>query len=108
MLRKIECYLAPGKLDALRDLLLKNSIEGMSVLSAEGFGTRSKKNKGKPEFEKRIKVEIVLDEQRVDAIISGIRKLAVDGSIGAGMIFVVPIEDALRLSTREVGKSAIL
>lgn len=107
MLRKIECYLTPGKIEALRDMLLSKNIEGMSVIDAQGFGTRSKKNGGKPILEKRMKVEIVVAESRVDEIVSAIRKLATSGSIGTGMVFITIVEDALRLSTREVGKSAI-
>jgi len=107
MLRKIECYLTPGNLDPLRDMLLGMGIEGMTLLDAQGFGTRSKKKDGKPQLEKRVKVEVVVDEAAVNQVIAKVRKLAVNGLIGSGIIFVVPIEDAVRLSTREVGKSAI-
>lgn len=107
MLRKIEAFLQPSKLEGLRDLLLKLGIEGMSVTEAKGFGTRSKPLNGKPTFEQRIKVEIVLDESQVDETIRQIRVLAGAGTIGAGKIFVIPVEDALRLSTREAGRSAI-
>lgn len=107
MLRKIEAFLTPSKLDPLRELLLKRQIEGMSVLQAQGWGTRSKMKNGKPQFEERVKVEIVLDEDQVDSLIRDIQDLAGSGNIGSGKIFVVPVEDAVRLSTRESGKSAI-
>lgn len=80
----------------------------MSVLQAQGWGTRSKVKNGKPQFEERVKVEIVMDEQQVDPFIRGVQSLTGDGALGAGMIFVVPVEDAARLSTRESGKAAIL
>ena len=107
MLRKIECYLMPSKLENLRDLLMRLGIEGMSVLEARGFGTRSKVKNGKPQFEDRIRVDIVVDEKVVDSVINEIKNLAGEGNIGAGKIFVIPVEDAIRLSTREHGKSAI-
>lgn len=107
MLRKIEAFLTPSKLDPLRELLLKRRIEGMSVIQAQGWGTRSKMKNGKPQFEERVKVEIVLDEDMVDTLIHDIQDLAGSGVLGAGKIFVIPVEDAVRLSTRESGKSAV-
>jgi len=107
MLRKIEAFLTPSKLDPLRELLLKRGIEGMSVLQAQGWGTRSKVKNGKPQFEERVKVEIVLDEDLVDPLIRAIQELSGKGTLGAGKIFVIPVEDAVRLSTRESGKSAV-
>lgn len=108
MLRKIECFLQPGKLEPVRDMLINKGVEGMSVIEAQGFGTRSKLDKkGKPILEKRVKVEIVLDESRVEEILSELKSLAGDGEIGMGKAFVIPVEDAVRLATREVGKSAI-
>ena len=107
MLRKIEAFLTPSKLDPLRELLLKRGIEGMSVIQAQGWGTRSKVKNGKPQFEERVKVEIVLDEDLVDPLIRGIQELAGKGNLGSGKVFVIPVEDAVRLSTRESGKSAV-
>lgn len=109
MLRKIECFLIPSKLDRIRDLVVEKGLGGMSVTSAQGFGSHSvaKTKKGKPEFEEHIKVEIVVPESAVEEIISDIKKLAGAGEIGAGKIFVIPVEDAIRLSTRESGRSAI-
>lgn len=108
MLRKIECYLIPSKLDRLRETLIKESVQGMSVLQAQGFGTRSKKKNGMPELEDRVKVEIVVGEDRLDHVLAEIKALAGAGTIGAGMVFVSPVEDAIRLSTREHGKAAII
>jgi len=107
LLRKIEAFLTPSKLEPLRELLLKRNVEGMSVMQAQGWGTRSKMRNGKPQFEDRVKVEIVLAEADVDDLIRGIQELAGSGNIGSGKIFVIPVEDAVRLSTREAGKSAV-
>lgn len=108
MLRKIECFLNPSSLEPLRDILVKNGIEGMSFAEVQGFGLRSKKDKsGKPVLERRIKVEIVTPERRVEEILREIKNLAGEGHIGQGILFVVPVEDALRVSTREVGVSAV-
>jgi nitrogen regulatory protein P-II 1 len=109
MLRKIEAFLRPSSIDKLRDFLLKSGVEGMSVFDVQGMGTRSNKDRnGKPQVERRIKVEIVVPEERVDSIVGGMKELVADASLGAGMVFVVPVEDAIRLSTREAGRSAIV
>jgi nitrogen regulatory protein P-II 1 len=79
----------------------------MSVLEARGFGTRSTLKEGVPQFEDRVKVEIVVHENEVEDVLVGIKDLAGAGEIGAGKVFVIPVEDALRLSTREHGRSAI-
>ena len=108
MLRKIECFLSPGKIDPMRDMLVRKGIEGMSLIQAQGFGTRSKVDKkGMPVLEERVKIEIVVEESRVDEIVGEIQTLAGIGVIGVGKVFVLPVEDAVRLSTREAGKSAI-
>ncbi len=107
MLRKIECFLMPSKLEKMRDMLIRKGIDGMSVTEAKGFGTRSKVKNGVPQFEDRAKVEIVVDEMIVDEIIREIKTLAGAGTIGAGKIFVIPVEDAIRLSTSEQGRSAV-
>lgn len=107
MLRKIECFLTPSKLEKIRDMLIEKGIDGMSVTEAKGFGTRSKVKNGVPQFEDRAKVEIVVDEMIVDDIVREIMHLAGAGTIGAGKIFIIPVEDAIRLSTSEKGRSAV-
>jgi nitrogen regulatory protein P-II 1 len=108
MLRKVEAYLLPTKVEAIQDLLVRLGVEGMSFTTCQGYGTRSPRRNGRPEFEERVKVEIVVDETRVEELTTGLRRLAVEGRISGGMVFVVPVEDAVRLATREAGKSALI
>lgn len=107
MLRKIECFLTPSKVEKIRDMLIRKNVDGMSLTQAQGFGTRSKVKNGVPQFEERVKVEIVVDEMVVDDIVREIKDLAGTGTIGAGKIFIIPVEDAVRLSTSEQGRSAV-
>ena len=107
MLRMVQCFLRPSKLEGLRDLLLEKGVDGMSVTDARGFGARSANKPGKPAFEERVRVEIVVHEEKVEEILKALKQLAGAGGIGAGMAFVLPVEDALRLSTRDRGASAI-
>ncbi|MEW6354844.1 MAG: P-II family nitrogen regulator [Planctomycetota bacterium] len=112
MLKKIECFMNPSALDALKDDLIAAGVEGMSVLDASGFG-RQRGHLADEEpaedirFLKKLKLEIVVDEEMVDDVVTILRKLAKDRTIGAGKIFVIPVEDAVRISTAESGKRAI-
>ena len=112
MLKKIECFIQPSKLDTIKDALFNAGAEGVSVTDVRGVGrqrgyTPEEKPKKKVKFLPKTKLEIVVDEEMVEDIIALIKRLARTGTIGAGKIFVVPVEDAIRISTEEVGKSAI-
>ena len=94
--------------------LIEEGVEGMSVLDVQGFGRQrgyepgEEGSKAKPiKFREKKKLEIVVDEEIVDNVIRLIRRLAFTGAVGAGKVFVLPVEDALRISTDERGISAI-
>ncbi|MFH0964144.1 MAG: P-II family nitrogen regulator [Planctomycetota bacterium] len=114
MLKKIECFIQPFKLEAVMNALIGLGVEGMSVLDAHGFGRQlgygpeeHRQNTEPIKFREKKKVEIVVDEEIVDDVIRLIRKLAYTGTMGAGKVFVLPVEDAIRISTDEKGRSAI-
>ena len=112
MLRKIECFIQPSRLDSVKDALIEAGVEGISVSKVEGFGRqRGFKNGKAPDrevkFLPKIKLEIVVDEDIVDSITTIIVKMARTGKIGAGKVFVLPVADAIRIRTSEAGKAAI-
>jgi nitrogen regulatory protein PII len=112
MLRKIECFIQPSKLDKIKDALIEAGVDGMSVSEVEGFGRQRGQLNGdtpqeKVSFRPKIKLEIVVDEEIVDEVTSLIVKLARTGKIGAGKVFIIPVEDAIRIRTSEAGKAAI-
>ena len=112
MLKKIECLLQPSKLDEIKNELVKVGIGGMTVSEVKGFGTQrgyveGEKINREVKFLPKIKVEIVVDEEIVEEVIKTIRKLCFSETIGAGKIFVLPVEDAVRVRTAEVGRRAI-
>ena len=112
MLRKIECFIQPFKLDELKLALIKAGADGMSVTECRGFGrthgfTDAAEAEEAPRLLAKTKVEIVVEEDDVERFISLIKTLARTGNMGAGKIFVLPVEDAIRVSTDEVGTSAI-
>lgn len=112
MLRKIECYIQPSKLDEIKDALIDAGVDGMSVSEVQGFGRQRGQLNGEVSdqnvrFRPKTKLEIVVDEKIVDDITKLIVRLARTGKIGAGKIFIIPVEDAVRIRTSESGKSAI-
>jgi len=113
MLRKIECFIQPTKLDEIKDALFEEGVDGMSISEVKGFGKqRGYSNGGKinrqVKFLTKIKLEIVVEEEIVDSVINKIVRLVKTDKIGSGKIFVIPVEDAIRIRTEESGKSAIL
>ena len=112
MLKKIECIVQPFKLEDIKEGFREIAIDGMTITEVSGCGKQKghleniKSNKS-IKFLPKVKVEIVTEEERVEDTIDVIQKLARTGQIGAGKIFVLPVEDVIRVRTKERGRSAI-
>ncbi|MBF0102509.1 MAG: P-II family nitrogen regulator [Desulfobacterales bacterium] len=112
-MKKIEAIIKPFKLDDVKAALNDIGISGMTITEVKGYG----RQKGHKEiyrgaeyvvdFIPKVKIEIVVDTERVPKIIETIQKSAFTGKIGDGKLFVLPIEDAIRVRTNEKGKDAI-
>ena len=112
-MKKIEAIIKPFKLEEVKDALAELSIEGMTVSEVKGFG----RQKGHTEiyrgseytvdFLPKIKIELVLADNQVEAAIGAIVKSARTGKIGDGKVFVSGFEQAVRIRTEEKGDSAI-
>jgi nitrogen regulatory protein P-II 1 len=112
MLKKIEAFIQPWNLDELAEQLLVDGVQGMSVTEIKGFGRErgfEDKEAGAPGYKLRpkLKVEMVVDAERVESIIAKIQQRLRTGRIGDGKIFVTPVEEAVRISTEEKGERAI-
>jgi len=112
LLKKIECFIQPLKLDGLKDALIDAGVEGITITEVSGFGRQRGYSEGeKPnrdvKFLPKVKLEIVVDEEIIDIVTKTIVKLAATGKFGSGKIFILPVEDAIRIRTRESGISAI-
>ncbi len=112
-MKKIEAIIKPFKLEEVKDALGELGIEGMTVTEVKGFG----RQKGHTEiyrgseytvdFLPKIKVEVVLGDERVEAAIAAIVKAAKTGKIGDGKVFVSSVEEAVRIRTEEKGATAV-
>jgi nitrogen regulatory protein P-II 1 len=112
-MKKIEAIIKPFKLDDVKNKLSEIGIQGMTVTEVKGFGrTGGKKEvyRGSAyvvDFVPKVKLEIVVTDAQVGQVIETIQKSALTGRIGDGKIFVLPIEDAVRIRTGERGETAI-
>ena len=112
-MKKVEAIIKPFKLDDVKEALNEIGIQGMTISEVKGYG----RQKGHKEiyrgaeyvvdFIPKVKIEIVLDTERAAQVVDTIQKAASTGKIGDGKIFVLPVEEAVRVRTGEKGKDAI-
>lgn len=112
-MKKIEAIIKPFKLEEVKEALSEISIEGMTVSEVKGFG----RQKGHTEiyrgseytvdFLPKIKIEVVVSDGQVASAVETIAKAAKTGKIGDGKIFVIPVEESVRIRTDEKGDAAV-
>ncbi|MEI8315784.1 MAG: P-II family nitrogen regulator [Verrucomicrobiota bacterium] len=112
-MKKIEAIIKPFKLEDVKEALSGVGVEGMTVSEVKGFG----RQKGHTEiyrgseytvdFLPKLKLEIVVSDGAVEAAVNAIMKAAKTGKIGDGKIFILPVEQAVRIRTDERGEQAV-
>ncbi len=112
-MKKIEAVIKPFKLDEVKEALQEVGVQGMTVLEAKGYG----RQKGHSElyrgaeyvidFLPKIKIEVVVSDDMVQAVIDAITASAKTGKIGDGKIFVSDVLEVVRIRTGETGPAAI-
>lgn len=112
-MKKIEAIIKPFKLDEVKEALQEVGLQGMTVLEAKGFG----RQKGHTElyrgaeyvvdFLPKLKIELVVADDQVEAALEAIQTAAKTGKIGDGKIFVSAVEQAIRIRTGETGDIAL-
>jgi nitrogen regulatory protein P-II 1 len=113
VMKKIEAIIKPFKIDDVKDALQDIGVEGLTATEVRGYGQQ----KGHTElyrgaeyvvdFLPKLKLEIVVMDARVEEVLEAIISAAQTGRIGDGKIFVLPVEDAIRIRTGERGENAI-
>ena len=112
-MKLVAAIIKPFKLDDVRSALSEIGVQGMTVYEVKGFG----RQKGHTELYRgaeyvvdyipKVKIEIAIDDDRLDAVVEAIVEAARTGKIGDGKIFVTPLENAIRVRTGEIGGSAL-
>jgi len=112
-MKKIEAIFKPFKLDEVKEALHDIGVQGMTVTEVRGFG----RQKGHTElyrgaeyvvdFLPKVKIEVVVEDNQADDVVEAIQNAAHTGRIGDGKIFIIPVENVIRVRTGERGKEAI-
>lgn len=112
-MKKIEAIIKPFKLEEVKEALAGVGIQGLTVSEVKGFG-RQKGHKELyrgaeyvVEFLPKVKLEIVITDDKLERVVDAILKAASTGRIGDGKIFIMPVEDAIRIRTGESGEVAL-
>ena len=112
-MKKIEAIIKPFKLDEVREVLSELGIMGLTATEVKGFG----RQKGHTElyrgaeyvvdFLPKVKIEVAISDQNLDAVIEAISSAANTGKVGDGKIFISTLDDVIRIRTGETGSEAV-
>ncbi|MEB3276558.1 MAG: P-II family nitrogen regulator [Cyanobacteriota bacterium] len=112
-MKKVEAIVRPFKLEDVKIALVNAGIVGMTVSEVRGFGRqkgqveRYRGSEFTVEFLQKLKLEIVVDDDKVETVVSAIQESARTGEIGDGKIFVSTVDSVIRIRTGEAGSAAI-
>jgi nitrogen regulatory protein P-II 1 len=112
-LKKVEAIIRPSALEDVNHALCEAGGQGLTVSDVKGYGRQkghTETHSGTEyivEFQPKVRVEIVITDDRVEDMVKAICSAAQTGNIGDGKIFVIPVDDAIRVRTRENGDVSI-
>lgn len=112
-MKKIEAILRPFKVDDLREALSEIGVKGMTLMEVKGYGRQKghtevyRGSEYNVDFLPKAKIEIVVKDDMLERVIATIIKVAKTGQVGDGKIFILPIEDVIRIRTEESGDEAV-
>ena len=112
-MKKIEAIIRPFKLEDVKVALVNAGIVGMTVSEVRGFGRqkgqveRYRGSEFTVEFLQNLKVEVVVDDEKVSSVIEAIAEAAKTGEIGDGKIFVSPVDSVIRIRTGDLDETAL-
>ena len=112
-MKKIEAIIRHFKLEDVKNALVEKGISGMTITEVRGFGRQKghtemyRGTEYRVDFVPKVKVEIVVDDSKVDAALATVVKAAQTGQIGDGKIFVIDLANTIRIRTGETGEDAL-
>ncbi|MDE3057468.1 MAG: P-II family nitrogen regulator [Bacteroidota bacterium] len=112
-MKKIEAIIRPFKLDDVREALSEIGVKGMTLSEVKGYGRQKghteiyRGSEYQIDFLPKIKLEIVVKDSMLDAVVETILKASQTGQVGDGKIFVTTVEEAIRVRTEESGEEAL-
>lgn len=112
-MKKIEAIIRPFKLEDVKEALVEEGIRGLTISEVRGYGRQKghtetyRGSEYRIEFVPKIKIEVVVEDSKVEKIVDAILKTAKTGQVGDGKIFIYNVEDVVRIRTEESGKDAL-
>ncbi len=112
-MKKLEAIIKPFKLDEVKEALIEIGVKGMTVSEVKGYGRQkgqSELYRGREyhiDFLPKVKIEVVVTDDKVDEAVRKILEIAKTGQMGDGKLFISSIEDAIRIRTEESGDDAL-
>jgi len=112
-MKKVEAIIKPFKLDDVKESLSVLGVKGLTVTEVKGFGRQRghrevyRGAEYQVDFVSKIKIEVILEDELVSDAVRVIQEKAKTGQIGDGKIFILPVDNAIRIRTGETGKDAI-
>ena len=112
-MKKVEAIIKPFKLDDVKESLSVLGVKGLTVTEVKGFGRQRghrevyRGAEYQVDFVSKIKLEVVMEDELVSDAVRVIQEKAKTGQIGDGKIFILPVDNAIRIRTGEMGKEAI-
>jgi nitrogen regulatory protein P-II 1 len=112
-MKKVEAIIKPFKLDDVKDALNEVGVHGMTAVEVKGYGRQrghTELYKGAEyvvDFLPKVKLEVVVDDDMVARVVEAIERAARSGKIGDGKIFVIPVDEVVRIRTGERGSDAL-
>ena len=112
-MKKVEAIIRPFKLDDVKEALIEEGIKGLTITEVRGYG-RQKGHKEtyrgseyRIEFVPKIKIEVVVESEKLEKIVDAILRTAKTGQVGDGKIFIYDVSDVIRIRTEESGREAL-
>lgn len=112
-MKKITAIIRPFKLDEVKEALIEEGIRGLTITEVRGYGRQKghtetyRGSEYQIEFVPKIKIEIVVENNKAEKVVEVILKASKTGQVGDGKIFISDIQEAIRIRTEESGKDAL-
>ena len=112
-MKKIEAIIRPFKLDEVKEALIEEGVRGLTISEVRGYGRQKghtetyRGSEYRIEFVPKIKIEVVVDNSKVDKVVDAILRTAKTGQVGDGKIFISDVQDVIRIRTDESGPEAL-
>jgi nitrogen regulatory protein PII len=112
-MKKIEAIIRPFKLDEVKESLVEEGIRGLTISEVRGYGRQKghtetyRGSEYRIEFIPKIKIEVVVEDNKTEKVVEAILRTAKTGQVGDGKIFIYDIKDVIRIRTEESGPEAL-